>query len=67
VWWPIDFVIYEEKTVEITTLFDPAGRENDSSYRRGKNEVEQTQRLDPADPLPSLPTYFARKKSQFSL
>ncbi len=58
-------VVYEEKIIETTTLFDPAGRENDSSYRRGKKEVEQIQRLCSDDR--HLPMYSARQRSVFSL
>lgn len=58
-------VTYEERTAETTTLFDPVGRKNDPSYRRGKKEVEHSQSLHPTDPLPPLPTYSARQRSIF--
>ncbi len=46
-------------------FFNPEGRENDPSYRRGKRETERVQRLIPKDG--KFPTYISRETSQFSL
>lgn len=58
-------VQYEDTTKVTTTLFNPKGRENDTSYRRGKRETERICRLSPTDP--KLPSYTFKETSRHSL
>jgi hypothetical protein len=56
---------YTDKITTTTTYFNPKGRENDRSYRRGKQETERTCSLIPASK--ELPSYIFRETSQGSL
>jgi len=58
-------VQYEDRIKTTTTFFNPEGRENDSSYRRGKRETERICRLTPTDS--KLPSYTFKETSQQSL
>ena len=58
-------VQYDDKTTETTTYFDPTGRENEQSYRKGKKETKRVQRIIPKDG--GLPIYISEKTSQVSL
>ena len=58
-------VHYEDRTIEKTTYFDPIGRENHPSYRRGKKETERVQRLIPTNG--QFPIYISKQTSQFTL
>lgn len=58
-------VQYSDRTIEKTTYFDPAGRDNDPSYRMGKKETERVQRIAPENG--ALPIYISKETSQLTL
>lgn len=60
-------VTFEDKTIETRTLFDPKGRENDSSFRIGKVETVHIQSLTVNNSDKPIPKYVIRQTSQYSL
>ncbi len=58
-------VQYEDRTKITTTFFDPKGRENDPSYRRGEQRTERVCKLLSLES--DLPCYIFRETSQCSL
>jgi len=58
-------VCYEDMLTEKTILFDPKGRENDRSYRKGCKTAERVCRISPLNK--NLPFYISKETSQTSL
>ncbi len=58
-------VTYEDAITITTTFFNPEGRENDPSYRRGVRRTERTCRL--VSQNNRLPSYTSKETFQLAL